>query len=184
MFLVYPGRPVRDDELCKELSAVRNPDLVKFDLLLDTDMQAKITVKYMSKSIPSYHTPSQSSKKGGVRNQRASSSPSLKTKRSGEKSSRANATGVDRVTTCSLPANCYQALHATCAISQVIFLLYAPNPPMQECSKILLPLHNRSLIQPSSTCRTGLLGPSNPIILRLLLTLCILLCLHRSFLCD
>ena len=75
MFLVYPGRPVRDDELCKELSAVRNPDLVKFDLLLDTDMQAKITVKYMSKSIPSYHTPSQSSKKGGVRNQRASSSP-------------------------------------------------------------------------------------------------------------
>ena len=66
---------VRDNELCKELSAVRNPDLVKFNLLLDAGMQAKITVKNMSRSIPSYHTPSQSSKKGGVPNQRASSSP-------------------------------------------------------------------------------------------------------------
>ena len=39
-------------------------------------MQAKITVKNMSCSIPSssYHTPSQFSKKGGVRNQHAPSS--------------------------------------------------------------------------------------------------------------
>ena len=39
---------VRDNELRKELSEVKNPDLVKFNILLDMDMQAKITVKNMS----------------------------------------------------------------------------------------------------------------------------------------
>ena len=100
---------IRDNELRKELSAIKNPDLVKFNLLLDADMQAKITVKNMSRNIPSYHTFSQSSKKGGVRNQRVSSSPSLKKKRNEEKYSRVNASDADLVTTCSLPANCHLA---------------------------------------------------------------------------
>ena len=59
----------------KDLSAVKVPSLVKFNCLLDADKQAKITVKNMSRMIPtsSFHTPS-NSKKGGVCNQRSSSS--------------------------------------------------------------------------------------------------------------
>ena len=50
---------------------------------MDADRQAKITVKNMSPSIPSssFHTPSQNSKKGGVRNQRANSSLTEEEKR-------------------------------------------------------------------------------------------------------
>ena len=69
---------VRDNELRKELSAVKVPSLVKFNRLLDADMQSKITVKNMSRMIPTsnFHTPS-NTKKGGVRNQKSSSSSSL-----------------------------------------------------------------------------------------------------------
>ena len=69
---------VRDNELRKELSAVKVPSLVKFNRILDADMQSKITVKNMSRLIPSssYHTPS-NSKKGGVKNQKSSSFSSL-----------------------------------------------------------------------------------------------------------
>ena len=58
------------------------PTLVKFNRLQDADMQAKITVKNMSRMIPTtnFHTPS-NSKKGGVRNQRSSSSLSEEEKR-------------------------------------------------------------------------------------------------------
>ena len=68
---------VRDNELRKDLSAVRVPNLVKFNRLLDADMQSKITVKNLSRLIPTtnFHAPS-NSKKGGVRNQRTSSSSS------------------------------------------------------------------------------------------------------------
>ena len=68
---------VRDNELRKDLSAVRVPSLVKFNRLLDADMQSKITVKNLSLLIPTtnFHTPPHS-KKGGVRNQRTSSSSS------------------------------------------------------------------------------------------------------------
>ena len=57
---------VRDNDLRKDLSAVKIPNLVKFNRLLDADMQAKITVKNMSRMIPtsSFHTPSHQ-KKGG-----------------------------------------------------------------------------------------------------------------------
>ena len=63
---------VRDNDLRKDLSSVKNPDLVKFNLLLVADMQAKITVRNMTHGISSFHTPSQS-KKGAVRNQHPTS---------------------------------------------------------------------------------------------------------------
>ena len=74
---------VCDNELRKDLSAVKYTDLVKCNLLIDADMQAKIMVKSMSRSIPpsSYHNPSQSSKKGGVHNQLAPSSLSKEEKK-------------------------------------------------------------------------------------------------------
>ena len=58
------------------------PSLVKFNRLLDADMQSKITVKNMSRMIPTtnFHTPS-NTKKGGVCNQRSSSSLSEEEKR-------------------------------------------------------------------------------------------------------
>ena len=73
---------VRDNDLRKDLSAVKVPSLVKFNCLMDADMQAKITVKNMSRMIPtsSFHTPS-NSKKGGVRNQRSTSSLSEEEKK-------------------------------------------------------------------------------------------------------
>ena len=60
---------VRDNDLRKD------PSLVKFNCLMQADMQAKITVKNMSRMIPtsSFHTPS-NSKKRGVCNQRSTSS--------------------------------------------------------------------------------------------------------------
>ena len=68
---------VRDNDLRKELSAVKVPSLVKFNRLLDADMQSKITVKNMSRMIPTtnFHTPS-NTKKGGARNQKSSFSSS------------------------------------------------------------------------------------------------------------
>ena len=74
---------VRDNDLRKDLSSVKKPDLVKFNLLLDADIQTKITVQNMSCSIPSssFHTPSQSSKKGEVCNQRPTSTLSDEEKR-------------------------------------------------------------------------------------------------------
>ena len=58
------------------------PSLVKFNRLLDADMQSKITVKNMLRMIPTtnFHTPS-NIKKRGVRNQRSSSSLSEEEKR-------------------------------------------------------------------------------------------------------
>ena len=43
---------VRDNDLRKDLSAVKVPSLVKFNRLMDADVQAKITVKNMSRMIP------------------------------------------------------------------------------------------------------------------------------------
>ena len=119
---------MRDNGLRKDLSAVKVPSLVQFNRLLDADVQAKITVKNKSRMIPTtnFHTPS-NSKKGGVRNQRSSSSLSEEA----ANFSRANASGAAQLTTCSPLASCLLQSLATSAISRVIFLRFVRSQLMR-----------------------------------------------------
>ena len=86
----------------QDLSAVKVLSLVKFNRLMDADMQAKITVKNMSRMIPtsSFHTPSNSKKGEFAINALLLLCP--KKRRSVGRSSRANVSGAAPLNICNL----------------------------------------------------------------------------------